>query len=1677
MGGSKKAIDLLAGNAEWEALMVDHGTASPELLEILGGLFLEKIRRMKEPMDSDGEGTSSKTKTTDQAGHGESEHLISAASMKEGGHSVPDLAEMPEISINIEKMHIPIFDGKNFSTWADKFEMMMRSARLWKFFTGQWSAPEEGKAMTRYVELNFMAYATLHRSCDDVIQKRLKKFRDEKECAQKAWEYLNEVYVPREASDRAKILDLIVQASMEAEETMDHYCNRMAMYRQDYERAGGVMAEEQFCTYLAKGVPSTYDDMLRTMEMMGKGRTEYELSKLLKKEEERLHRREKETSRIPFAGATKAVMGRKFPQARNNNGDGPRSLRTGLPIHCYHCRGPHKVLDCPTAPEDVKSAFKLRFSSNRGPPAAGEEVKKALLMHAQPPKLEDTKINTQDGEDHEVVRNWMVKVEEEVDLKSWYLDTGCTQHCTPVSDFIYNMRPSSVSHMRVANKDKLLVAGEGDIYLKGAHGEVIKVSNVLYVPEVAGNLLSFGQLTEQGVMLIMDPKKRFRLIDDYGQFIGGRVDKRMMIVEATASTNSQISITSEFSSRCWWTIPRKISEAELWHRRLGHLHARRLHQLMKDSTMNGVSATPEKYECPSCVEGKMTRFPFPKQGRRVTQALERIHMDVCGPFPTPTIHGHLYFMVIVDDWSRYVWACLLKTKGEAVSAVRSWLNMVDTKYRKKVEEIRSDNGGEFLNNELKGELLARGISHQRTVPFTPQQNGVAERANRTLQEGMLCMMLDMQVAQELWGHAIMQFTWIKNRMPSASIGGSIPLYRLQQEKPDLRMVRVFGCIVQYKILDRHLGKLSSKAKWGLHLGVGQDDYVQTKGWRVMDLQTKRVTTAREVCFYEGISQATWLEWKTQKTMEDLDNTPGEFLIFQVPSPLSAQGKEEKGSTKEVGASMEGPEAEDKGKEEEQEPNREEEQKSSDDEEEIEEREIEEVEDTEDQPYMAEMPGMCITDENGEAAAGPRRSSRQRVFNRKYDDYVTQRIYKMTGHTETGQEEAEAIHRAAFGQDIEQATEERNPTTLKEALSMEDGEEWRKAAEEEMSTIKELGTFELVHLPQNRRALDSRWVFVKKELPDMRLKFKARLVVRGFNQIRGMDYDFTYAPVADMTTIRTFFTLVTMRDLELWQWDVKNAFLHGVIDKEVFMTQPDGYDDGSGRVWKLKKSLYGLKQAPMLWYQTISRVLEEAGFVKSEGDAALFSKGEGEGKVWLLIYVDDILAASKSEGELRAVTELLESKFIMKQISPVQKYLGMEIERRREKGELFLHQKRYLEKLMGKVATTTQRPPQQPISNTNFHSKDCSIHQGKDREEYSKMLGYLGYAAGCTRPDVAFAYSRLGQGTGKGDGDDIPDVYWVELKRALQYAGRTTGMKLRYSAGGEEGDITCYADSDDASDFEDRRSRSGILIMLGGNLVLWKSRKQGCTTLSSAESEYAAITSCVKELEWFLQLTTDFNINVNFPVRVFSDSQSAISLAKLNDLQGRSKHMGRRLFWLRERVRDGKIQLTHIGSHAQPADFLTKVLPTKAFQRCSNDVGLIDIDLTRAAYLLTTTSVARRPPAAARTDNVPVAEAEDNIAAATCSSSSPPPVGTTSSPTHNRQKGVGSAKRRSQVMTWPSRTALSTYRMIAAGRTDEISFGEPTISTRRPPSPATGPPSAGLHSPLAGLLLSRLAGSC
>ncbi|CAI7900728.1 unnamed protein product, partial [Closterium sp. NIES-54] len=174
---------------------------------------------------------------------------------------------------------------------------------------------------------------------------------------------------------------------------------------------------------------------------------------------------------------------------------------------------------------------------------------------------------------------------------------------------------------------------------------------------------------------------------------------------------------------------------------------------------------------------------------------------------------------------------------------------------------------------------------------------------------------------------------------------------------------------------------------------------------------------------------------------------------------------------------------------------------------------------------------------------------------------------------------------------------------------------------------------------------------KYRLDDTVEREKARLVVKGFTQVCGADYDETYSPVSSYVTLRIFLSIVAVLDLNLMQLNMKNAFLQSKLDRVLYMYQPDYFDDGTGRVCKLLKSLYGLKQSPLLWYRALDGVQLGAGWKKSQVDEALyFMASDNEVTCWVLVYVDDLLVASSSPAMLKEPKQLLEDAFELREIS-------------------------------------------------------------------------------------------------------------------------------------------------------------------------------------------------------------------------------------------------------------------------------------------------------------------------------------------------------------------------------------------------------------------------------------------
>ncbi|CAI7863927.1 unnamed protein product [Closterium sp. NIES-53] len=255
-------------------------------------------------------------------------------------------------------------------------------------------------------------------------------------------------------------------------------------------------------------------------------------------------------------------------------------------------------------------------------------------------------------------------------------------------------------------------------------------------------------------------------------------------------------------------------------------------------------------------------------------------------------------------------------------------------------------------------------------------------------------------------------------------------------------------------------------------------------------------------------------------------------------------------------------------------------------------------------------------------------------------------------------------------------------TVKEALASWKGEAVKAAMEEEIRGLVGMGTWELVERPRGVNIM------------------KNRLVVKGFTQVCGADYDETYSSVSSYVTLRIFLSIVAVFDLNLMQIDMKNAFLQSKLDRVLYMYQPEYFDDGTGRVCKLLKSLYGLKQSPLLWYRVLNSVLLGAGWKKSQVDEALYFKASDDGVTcWVVVYVDDLLAASSSPAMLKEQKQLLEDVFELCEISLVVKYLGLEIVRDRPAKKLWLHQQSYANKLHRRFIDEEQggRVPKTPVS--------------------------------------------------------------------------------------------------------------------------------------------------------------------------------------------------------------------------------------------------------------------------------------------------------------------------------------------------------------------------------------------
>ena len=407
-----------------------------------------------------------------------------------------------------------------------------------------------------------------------------------------------------------------------------------------------------------------------------------------------------------------------------------------------------------------------------------------------------------------------------------------------------------------------------------------------------------------------------------------------------------------------------------------------------------------------------------------------------------------------------------------------------------------------------------------------------------------------------------------------------------------------------------------------------------------------------------------------------------------------------------------------------------------------------------------------------------------------------------------------------------------PQTFLEENRRHDKEKWKKAMDEEMQSLVKNHTWNLARLQKGKKEIGCKWVYAQKEgFPSKNdVRYKARLVAKGYAQMEGIDYNEVFSPVVKHSSIRILLALVAQFNMELVQMDVKTTFLHGDLEEEIYITQPDGFKVAGKENWvcKLNKLLYGLKQSLRQWYKRFDQFMIGQNYTRSSFDHCVYFRKLQDGSfIYLLLYFDDMLIASRNQGEICILKAQLSKEFKMKDLGEAKKILGMEIVRDRQRGTLCLTQKQYLKKVLQRFGMSEKtNPVSTPLSpNFKLSASQCpkteEEHELMSKVPYSNAVGSLMYAMVCTRPDISHEVgivSRYMHNPGK--------EHWKAVKWILRYIQKTLDVCLIFKKDDMVGQhVVGYCDSDYAGDLDKRRSNTGYVFTLVKAPVSWKSTLQ------------------------------------------------------------------------------------------------------------------------------------------------------------------------------------------------------------------------------------------------------------
>ncbi|GJV61904.1 retrovirus-related pol polyprotein from transposon TNT 1-94 [Tanacetum coccineum] len=819
---------------------------------------------------------------------------------------------------------------------------------------------------------------------------------------------------------------------------------------------------------------------------------------------------------------------------------------------------------------------------------------------------------------------------------------------------------------------------------------------------------------------------------------------------------------------------------ELWHNRLGHVSFDVISTLHKLGVLHVTSVLPKPIICKPCQLSKGQRLSFELNPKRSLHILDLIHCDLWGPAPVSS-DGYLYYVIFVDDHSRFTWFYPLKTKNGFYSVLQAFIKLVQTQFSTKIKVFQSDGGTEFVNHTVRKIFEDNGTFHRLSCPYTPQQNGRAERKHRHIVETGLAMLFHAHVPASYWVDAFSSAAYIINRLPTKVLDNHSPFELLYSRLPNYNNFRAFGCLVYPYLRDYSAHKLAPRSIPCIFIGYNP----QYKGYKCLDPETSRIYITRHARFDEVTFPFSTSSTPTDVSMLNIhsfleDGPPvasppnASPIAPSLPTEPRPHERQPAGPCGLCPASIPaGPSLEPST----QSVPHDDSPPSSDD----------------DTSHPSPGPSNITNALTKPASAHPMntRSKSGIVKKKHFPNFATLALH--------------GLHVALFSN--------APPKGYKSAAK---NPHWMAAMHDEMDALHQNRTWTLVPRPSASNIVGSKWVYRTKFKSDGSVeRFKARLVAQGFTQILGLDYSHTFSLVVKSATVRIVLSLAVLNHWRLHQLDVKNAFLHGQLNETVYMEQPPGFVDPEfpNHVCKLSKALYGLKQAPRAWFQRLSSFLITHGFICSRADTSLFVFARDSSIMYLLVYVDDLILTGNNETMLTSFTTHLNREFAIKDLGDLRYFLGLEVSYTDD--GLFLSQAKYAKDILTRAYLLDSKPVATPLAaNELFLSDGPSF---SDPTLYRSLVGALQYLT-ITRPDLSYAVNQASQFL-----HAPTTAHFRSVKRILRYVKGTLAFGLTFRRP-HSISILGYSDADWARCIETRRSTYGYSIFRGGNLVSWSAKK-------------------------------------------------------------------------------------------------------------------------------------------------------------------------------------------------------------------------------------------------------------